>query len=262
METLKRKSVVYLALAHATLLESMRRKDLYVAGILAVLMIGTAATVGSFGVKGIELFLKDVALTVINLLSVVLAVLFAARQIPEEVSHRTVYPLLARPISRGDLLFGKYLGALALSVIGLLIFAAVGAGALAYYGLALGGIFWQFLLLRVLALAVVVAMTMALSLVMTPGATVTLALLLTIGSATFSGAVKLLVPGSSPAQQILLKGAYYVLPQLNLFDLTKKVSYGWQPVAGWAMGTLTVYALLFVALFLALGALRFRRQAL
>ncbi|HVK04549.1 MAG TPA: ABC transporter permease subunit [Armatimonadaceae bacterium] len=262
MEAITRKAVIYGALAHASLLESARRKDLYVAGILAVLMIGAAATIGTFGVKGLELFLKDVALTVIGVLSTVLAVLFAARQIPEEVSHRTVYPLLARPISRADLIVGKFLGAWLLSLVGLLLFAAVAAGALAYYGLSLGAIFGQFLLLRAFALAIIVALTMALSLVMTPGATVTMSLLLAVGSATFSNAVKLLVPSSSSAQQVLLKGAYYVLPQLNLFDLTKKVSYGWQPVSTGAIGALAVYALLFTALFLSLGALRFRRQAL
>lgn len=86
------KLTVWGALAAAACLESLRRKDLWVSVILAVLMISAAALVGKFGVAGLEMFLKDVTLTVVNLLSLVLAVLFAARQLPEELSRRTVYP--------------------------------------------------------------------------------------------------------------------------------------------------------------------------
>lgn len=257
-----RKLVIWFSLAQAAILEAIRRKDLYVALILSLLMIGAAATVGTFGVNGLEMFLKDVTLTVINLLSTLLAILFAARQIPEEVSRRTVYPLLARPISRGDLIIGKFLGAFALSVLGLFLFAAIGAGALWCYHLPLGAIFYQFLLLRIFALGLVCALTMALSLVMTPGATVTVSILIAVGSATFSQAVQLLDPTASPIGRYVLRGSYFVLPHLDLFDLSRKVSYGWKPVAPWAVGALFAYAVLYTVLFLGFGTWRFRRQAL
>lgn len=262
MEIIKRKLVVWGALAWASILEAIRRKDIYVALILSVIMILAAATIGTFGVAGLEMFLKDVALTVISVLSLVMTVLFAARQIPEEVSRRTVYPLLARPIGRGDLIFGKFLGAYALSVVALLLFSTIAVGALAVYGLTMGAIFWQFLLLRVFALGLICAMTMALSLVMTPGATVTMALLLTAGASTFSNAVLLLYGGADAARQTVLKASYYVFPHLDLFDLKAKVSYGWKPIDSQWIGLLFVYAALYVALFLSLGVWRFRKQAL
>lgn len=257
-----RKLVVWGALAHASVLESIRRKDLYVALILALILIGAAATLGRFGVSGLELFLKDVTLTVVNLLSVVLAILFAARQVPEEISRRTVYPLLARPISRFDLLLGKFLGAFLLSALALALFAAIGWGALTYYGLGVGAIFGQYLLLRLFALGLVCALTIALSLFLTPGATVTVALLLAAGSQTFSQAVLLLDGDAGRVGRILLRGSYYLLPQLSLFDLSKKVSYGWKPIEGWAVGALLLYALVHIAVCLTVGTLRFRRQAL
>jgi Cu-processing system permease protein len=259
---LKRKLVIWTALAHASVLESIRRKDLYVALILAIVMIGAAATIGTFGVTGLEMFLKDVTLTVINLLSLLLAVLYSARQITEEVSRRTVYPLLARPISRGDLIFGKFLGAFALSIVSLLLFALVGAGGLWCYHLQMGAIFFQYLILRIFALGLICSLTMALSLVMTPGATVTITLLLAIGSATFSQTVLLLDGGRTAAGHALLRGSYFVLPHLDLFDLSKKVSYGWKPVDAWVLWALFAYSALYSALFLGLGMWRFRKQAL
>ncbi|MBC8143830.1 MAG: ABC transporter permease [Armatimonadetes bacterium] len=262
MEIVNRKRIIWYALAHATVLESIRRKDIYVAAILCVILFGAASTIGSFGVKGLEIFFKDVALTVIGLLSTVLAVLLSARQIAEEVSRRTVYPLLARPISRADLLIGKFLGAYFLSVFALLLFATVSALCLSLYNIPLGAVFLQYLLLRAFGLAVLCAMTLMVSLFLTPEATVTISLLLAVGSATFADAVKLLYPGSEGAKQAFLKAVYYVVPQLNLFDMGKKVSYGWSAVPGWVIGALFAYAVMYVALFLFIGTLRFKRQAL
>jgi ABC-type transport system involved in multi-copper enzyme maturation permease subunit len=262
METVKRKLVIWRSLAAASILESIRRKDLYVAVILSILMIATATVIGKFGVQGIEMFLKDVTLTVINTLSVLLAILFSARQIPEEISRRTVYPLLARPISRFDLILGKFLGAFMVSSVALILFAVVGVGALACLGLSLGAIFWQYLALRFFSLALVCAMTVALSLALTPSATVTIAILLAIGSATFSQAILLMYGPASATGQMVLRSSYYVLPHLDLFDLSRKVSYGWKPIDAWVLRDLFLYSLGYSVLFLVLAALRFRKQAL
>jgi ABC-type transport system involved in multi-copper enzyme maturation permease subunit len=257
-----RKFVIWGALAQAAILEAIRRKDLYVAVILSILMIGAAATIGTFGVKGLEIFLKDVALTVVNLLSILITILFAARQIPEEVSRRTVYPLLARPIGRGDLLIGKFLGAFILSALALLLFALIAQGALWCYGISVGAIFGQYLLARLFSLALICAMTLMLSLFMTPSACVTISVLLAVGAQTFSQAVLLIYGPASATGKEILRATYFILPHLDLFDLSKKVSYGWKPVDSWVMGALLLYATVFSALFLGIAMLRFRRQAL
>jgi ABC-type transport system involved in multi-copper enzyme maturation permease subunit len=257
-----RKLVIWGALAEASVLESVRRKDLYVAAILAVLMIGAASVIGRFGVQGIEMFVKDVTLTVVNLLSVVLAILFAARQLPEEISRRTIYPLLARPISRFDLVFGKFLGALALSTLGLLLFAAIARGAFAYFGLAVGAIFGQYLLLRFFSLVLICALTIALSVFLTPQATVTVAALLALGSSTFSRAILLVDQTMTAPAQTVLRAVYKLVPQLNLFDLSLKTSYEWPAIPGWVLAYLLLYGLLHSAVCLAVGTLKFSRQAL
>ncbi|MBC8102909.1 MAG: ABC transporter permease [Cytophagales bacterium] len=262
MSVIVRKLIIWGSLAQAAILEAVRRKDLYVAVILSVLMIGAAATIGTFGVKGLEMFLKDVALTVVNLLSILLAVLFAARQIPEEVSRRTVYPLLARPIGRGDLLIGKFLGAFALSAISLLLFALIAYSALAFYGLSVGAVFGQYLLARLFSLALICAMTLMLSLFLTPSACVTISLLLAVGAQTVSQAVLLMYGPASETGKGVLRATYFVLPHLDLFDLSKKVSYGWKPVDTWVMGALLLYSVVYSAIFLGIGMARFRRQAL
>jgi ABC-type transport system involved in multi-copper enzyme maturation permease subunit len=257
-----RKLTIWGALAAAAILESIRRKDLWVAAILSVLMICAAGMMGRFGVKGLETFLKSVALTVVNLVSVVLAVLFAARQIPEEVSRRTVYPLLARPISRFDLLFGKFLGAYALSLLGLVLFALIAFGAMKWFGLGVGAIFWQYLALRAAVLGIVCAVTMGLSVFVTPQAAVTISLLLAMISQTFSSAVLLMEGEAQRTGQLLLRGTYFALPQFNLFDLSARVSYGWAPIPSATLAQLFIYGVMHTVIWLALGAMKFQRQAL
>ncbi len=259
---LRRKLVIWGALAQAAMLESIRRKDLYVAVILSILMIGAASLVGRFGVAGLEIFLKSVTLTVINVLSAILAVVFAARQVPEEVSRRTIYPLLARPISRMDLILGKFLGSCLLAALSLTIFSAIGWGALTLYGLHLGSIFWQYLILRFFVLILLCAMTVTLSVFMTPQATVTVALLVAIGSQAFSQSVLLMDKTLTGGGQWFLRSAYFMLPELNLFDLSAKVSHGWKPISLWVIGALLLYALLHSGVCLILAGLRFRKVAL
>jgi Cu-processing system permease protein len=259
---LRRKWVIWGALSQATVLESVRRKDLYVAMILSFLMIGMAALVGRFGVQGLDIFLKSATLTVINLLSVILAVVFSARQLPEEISRRTIYPLLARPISRTDLLVGKFFGVFCLSGLGLLVFGLIGWATLSVYGMHPGVIFWQYLVLRLFVLMLLCAVTVTTSVFLTPQATVTITLLMAVGSQAFSQSTLLLDKTSEGFGQVLLRGLYFVIPELNLFDLSGKVSHGWSPVPAWVLAALFGYALIHTLVALSVGAVRFRKVAL
>ncbi|MBC8137992.1 MAG: ABC transporter permease [Fibrella sp.] len=253
---------VWGALAHAALIEAVRRRDIYVALILAVVMIGGTAVIGTFGVRGLEVFIKDVTMTVINMVTVVLAVLFSARQLHEEIERRTVYPLLARPITRFDLIMGKYLGAVLQAWLSLVLFSVIGWIGLWIFGISLGPIFLQYIALRAVALAVVCAITMLLSLLMTPGATVTISLLINIGAATFSEAVLMLHGAAGRIADGFLRATYYVLPHLDLFDLSKKVSYGWQPLSASTLWGLSGYALIYIVTFLGISTIVFNRKAL
>lgn len=256
------KLIIWTALTQATLLESLRRKDLYVSLILAVVMIGAAATLGTVGVQGMETFLKDTVLTVVSLLSVIMAVLFSARQVPEEVERRTVYPLLARPIGRADFLIGKFCGAYVLSLVSLVLFAFIGWGTLFFYNMTVGGIFVQFLLLRAFALGIVCALTLLLSLFTTVGASVTVSLVVSLGASAATQAFLLFSGAAARTMNGLQQASYFTLPHLDLFDLGKKVSAGWQPIDPATVVSLGAYAAIYVFLFLAIGMWRFERKAL
>jgi hypothetical protein len=127
------KFTAYKPLARSVLLESLRRKDLWVVAILGFLIILCAGTLGFFGFDGLEVFAKDLAVTVLGLFSTIIAILTSCRLIPEEIKNRTLYPLLARPITRFDLLIGKLIGAVIVTWISFLLLCGLTAIALTVF---------------------------------------------------------------------------------------------------------------------------------
>jgi len=247
--------------AWAALVETVRRKDLYVVWMLAVFGLAGGSILATMGVRGIETFLRDITLTVVNFLSMAICIWLAARQVPEELTRRTLFPLLARPVRRFDVLLGKFVAVWLLSCFALVVLALVAWITLALFQAQVGPIFFQWVYLRALSFAPIAAMTMAMSLLMSPAATVVLSGLLTLFGTTFARTLAESVRAAEGAEQLVLKGVYFLLPHLDLFDLSQKTAYNYPPVPLWTLGVLLLYALAYVFVFLGLGELRFRRMA-
>lgn len=255
------KFVVWKALARGVILESVRRKDLWVVAILGFLIMAGAGTLGFFGLKGLETFAKDLAGSVLGMFSTVMAVLVGSRVMPEEIKNRTLYPLLARPITRFDLLFGKFWGAVLVTWIAFLLLSCLTALALAMFRVPFEAVMAQYLLAKMLGLAVVVAVSMTLSVFMTAPAAATMSFVLAFGSAMIVRALVMAYESSSPSMQIVFKAMNAILPQYGLFDLGGRAANGWGPVQAWVLGALAAYALVYCSGMLSLGWFKFRKQA-
>jgi ABC-type transport system involved in multi-copper enzyme maturation permease subunit len=249
------------AVALLAVLDALRRKDLYVMAILCGLMIAAGRVFAAVGVWGLETFVKDVTFTAVSLCTTLLCILLAARQVPEEISRRTLYPLLARPIGRGELLLGKFFGTLAMSWVALLLAAGVALLSLASLHFSLGPVVFQYVLLRGLSLAPITALAICLSLYLTPSAAVLVSALLTLGAATFARA-STLSSGAGPLATWALRGLDWAMPRMDLFDLGKKAAYGWPPVPVWVLGAMALYALIYTVVPFTFAVVRFRRMPL
>src|SRR5437016_2022686 len=98
------------AVASIVVKELYRRKDAYVLFILTILICLIMASVSIFNDAKIVRYLKELCLLLIWICSLVVAITTTARQIPMERENRTLFPLLAKPLSRAELLLGKFLG--------------------------------------------------------------------------------------------------------------------------------------------------------
>ncbi len=99
-----------LAISGIVIKEIYRRKDFYVLFVLTALITLLLGTVNFFNDPKIVRYLKEVCLLLIWISSLVIAIGTAARQIPAERENRTIFPLLAKPVTRGQVILGKFLG--------------------------------------------------------------------------------------------------------------------------------------------------------
>src|SRR5207247_7047387 len=107
------------ALARNTLTELTRQKVFYVLLIFALVLIGSSVFMARFTFQQEFQILKDISLGAMSIFTSLLAIVAAARLIPQDVEDRTVYTILAKPVPRFEYLLGKLLGVLLLLLISL-----------------------------------------------------------------------------------------------------------------------------------------------
>ncbi len=249
-------------LARSVVLESLRRKDLWVVAILGFLIIIGSSTLGFFGFDGLEIFAKDLAVTVLGLFSTIIAILTTCRLIPDEIKNRTLYPLLARPITRFDLLLGKLMGAVLVTWISFLLLCGLTALALMVFHVQFTPIMLQYIFVKMLGLVVICAVSMTLSVYLTPSASATLAFIFAFGTPMIVRGLTMSATSVGPVGKMIYAFINGLLPQVHLFDMGSRAVYpDWSPVPIWVVGFLVAYGMTYSFAMLGLGWLKFRKQA-
>lgn len=256
---MSRALLVWRSLVVASSLEALRRKDLYVVVILTLLLVAGGWMFGFFGIRGLEVFIRDVTFSAIGIFSTILTVLIAARQIPEEVQRKTIYPLLARPITRWQFLVGKWLAASTTSILGFLILVLAARLMLLAFGVPVAPILWQYVALKMVGIVWLCAVTVGLSVYMTTGANVTICLILAFGSGAFNR-FTMLLRGSNGLTDAGVSALFGVLPHYDFFDMGAKVVYDWPLIPQSVIWLMAGYAFVSSLLWLGVGWLRFRKQ--
>ena len=119
-----------LALAHNTLLELIRLKVFYFILLFALLIIGSSIFTIQFSFQNPLQVLKDVGLGAMSIFSWLLGLLCTAGLLPKDQEDRTLYTILAKPVSRFEYLLGKLSGVFLLITLAVLLMSAVFAGVL------------------------------------------------------------------------------------------------------------------------------------
>jgi len=251
------------AVSAVVIKELYRRKDFYVLFILTALITLATWLMNFFHDDHVVRFIKEICLGLIWIATLVIAVTTAARQIPAERESRTIFPLLAKPIARWQVLIGKFLGCWLATGFALLVFYVFFALVSAsrehtLHGPAYLQAFW----LHWQMLGIIVAMTLLGSVVLTPAANMTVIFIVTLGILSMGGFLHLVSQHMTEPSATIVTAIYYVIPHLELFNISELIIHDW-PVAGWldVLG-LTGYGLFYSAFFLLAACLVFRRKAL
>jgi len=250
------------AIAGVALKEMFRRKDFYVLFIITVLLSLIMASVNFFNEEKIVRYLKELSLLLIWIVSLVIAITSAGRQIPAEREQRTLFPLLAKPVTRSQVLLGKFLGCW-LSVGGALLCFYLFFGLLAMTREHEWPIlnYIQAISLHWIMLGVVIAFVMLGSLVFTAlSSNITISVILTLGILTLGRHLnKIALRQAEPGRSITYT-IYYLIPHLELFDVRDLIVHNW-PVIPWSSWSLALaYGAMFTAFFMWLACWVFQKK--
>jgi Cu-processing system permease protein len=252
------------AIAGVVIKELVRRKDFYVLFLLTALITLVMGSVNLFHDDRIVRYLKEICLLLIWMASLVIAITTAARQIPMERENRTIFPLLAKPVTRTQVLLGKFVGcwlACAIALAAFYVFFGVVAMSKEHQWPLTN--YFQAMWLHWIMLGVVIAMTLLGSLIFSaPSANTTIcfivvAFILLLGRHLDKVAMQVPEPGRS-----LLETLYFALPHLEFYDARDLVIHNWPPIRWLVCAKATAYAAAYTALFLVSSCLLFRRKAL
>lgn len=251
------------ALVRLSLLELWRRNDVFVLLLLALVLLVPLSLARPFGVEGATRYFDEAALLLIWAFSLFIALGTGGRLFAAEFANRTIYPLLAKPVSRGQVLVGKYLGA---------VFASWSALALFYFLFAVssaarGGDGFSLCLLQAFVLhgafvALAVALAVLGSFLLTPSASATICALLLPGMFFFGRRLPEYAGQADGLAAFVAHVCYWVAPHAEFFDMRQRVVHAWGGVDGAVFLAVLGYAFVYIVLTLLAARALLNRKSL
>ena len=253
-----------LALTGVVIKEMYRRKDFYVLFVLTAVITLLMGSVSFFHDTRIVRYVKEIALLLIWVSALVIAVGTTARQIPAERENRTIFPLLAKPVTRAQVILGKFAGcwlACGLALIVFYLFFGVVSGSREHSWPLLN--YFQAFWLQWVMLGIVVAFVLLGSVFFSaPSSNATISFVVVLGILLLGRYLNQVALQQPEPLCSIVYGLYFLIPHLEWYDVRDLIIYN-QGLVGWLdCGLATLYAAVYAALLLFGAWLVFRRKAL
>lgn len=247
-----------LAVAANTFRETVRERVLYNLVLFAVLMTLAGLLVGQLSIRQDEKILKDIGLAAMDLFGTLIAVFIGTGLVSKEIERRSLYPLLAKPLSRGEFFLGKFAGLaftlfvnVSVMLLGLLL--TLGATGRRPDASLLGAVYP---ILLGLLLVVAFAMLFSTLTSSTLAAVLTVVVVVVGRFADVIRGMRDVLPGvPEPLTQVL----FALVPNFANFDFKTRVAYGDFVPAG-LLAWVTAYAAAWTLVVLGLGLASFRAR--
>ena len=249
-------------IARITFLEAIRKKDFYA---LLILLAVYAAVAKLFLVaqpesEEIPRLLFSLGLTFSFAASAILVAVLASRQIGKEIEQGTILPLMARPVTRWQFLFGKFLACWLVGLLSLFCFLVLILLLVPRPDPFNGLLFLEVILLKTGALAALAALTLMLSLLLPESFTVTLALgyyfLWGIAFPALQAGLNL----AGGFWETIVGRALYLLPHLEVLNVSRLAVTDSAPLGWGLMLGLLAYAGVWMGLGLLIAYNVFERR--
>jgi len=252
------------ALAGVVIKELYRRKDFYVLFVMTAVITLVMGSVSFFHDDKIVRYVKEICLLLIWISALVIAIAATARQIPAERENRTIFPLLAKPVTRAQVVMGKFAGcwlACGLALVMFYAFFAVVNGSRESHWPLLQLL--QALWLQWVMLGIVVALVLLGSVVFAaPSSTATICFVVVLGILLLGRYLNQVALREPEPLRTIVYSIYFLIPHLEWYDVRDFVVYDHAPIGWGSCGLASLYAAVYAALLLFATWLVFRRKPL
>ncbi len=246
-------------IAWNTFRENLRDKILYTVLFFAVVLISASVLLGSLTILEHHKIVTDMGLAAINLAGIIIAIFVGIGLVSKEIERRTVYTIMARPISRAQFVVGKYAGLAMTLLVTIGIMFVVFLFTLWTAGAPIHGSLFQAVQLIVVEAFLVTAIALFFS----TFSSATLSAILTLGFYVIGHLTTdmkaIAQKGKAEAIKGIMNTLYYACPNLEFLNIKGVavqgigVSFSYQLLA-------TVYGMLYAALLVTAACVIFQRR--
>ena len=247
-----------LAVAANTFRETVRERVLYNLVFFALIMTASGVFMKQLSIRQDERIIKDVGLAAMELFGTLIAVFIGVGLVSKEIERRSLYPLLAKPLGRGEFILGKFAG------LGFTLFvnvAVMTAGlflTLAANGRAADPGLIKAVYAMYLGLLLVVALALLFSSVTSSLLAATGTVILVVAG-RFSDVIRNMKQVAAGTPDWLAQGLYYALPNFRNFDIKSRVVH-FEPVSTGDLAWITLYALAYLGVVVGRALAVFRSR--
>jgi len=254
------------AVAINTFKEAIRDKILYNLLIFALILIGGSILLATLTIGEQSKIIIDFGLASINLFGVLIAIFLGIGLVSKEIEKRTLYTVLTKPIGRTEFLIGKYTGLLLTLLVNTVIMTAGLYLTLIWnqfrWGLPVLNVELRFLE-AIFMIYLELSLITAVALFFSTFTTTTLAAIFTLSTYVIGHISSDLVTmgGKLPAKStaLLLKGIYYIVPNLSNFDIKGLVVHE-LPIKLAYFALTSSYAVVYILLLIGAAAFIFKKR--
>jgi ABC-type transport system involved in multi-copper enzyme maturation permease subunit len=252
--------------------ESVRDRVPYNLVLFAVLLISSSYLLGQLTAGQDIKIIKDLGLAATSVFGLFIAVFIGIGLVSKEVERRSIYALLAKPVSRPQFIAGKYTGLVLTLAVNIAVMTIAMYGVLGYMTWMESAEFkagWDApgvdpaLLKAIVLIFVQLMLVTAVALFFSTFSTPLLSAALTLGlyivgqfNADLRNFDQVV---DSPAAVWLARAVYHVVPDLSAFDVKMQVVHG-VPVSGTYVALTTLYGLFYIAALLIAATFIFARR--
>jgi ABC-type transport system involved in multi-copper enzyme maturation permease subunit len=248
-----------LAIAKNTFREAVRGKLFVAIGIFGLILMASSAIVGPLSLGEQARITQDLGLAGMSMLGFMVAVLIGTGIVYTEVERRTIYTVIAKPVERWQFVLGKFAGlnaTITVLVVGMTVILIGTAWVeIGHFKPQL----FQAVLLTWIELMVLTSLSILMSVICSPILGAIFTFLLYIIGHTSGDLRDLAQHFGTGGVKTATNLAYYVLPNLEYFNIRGKVIHGVHVDAAY-MVFACAYGLLYCVAFLVLAGAIFQRK--